>query len=261
MSYPKHSTETYKGIEIEINYDQFAENPFEAWDGCVPLISESGRFRSNRSDYSQGQILEYLRNYLTYNQVKRNQRRIIEMMDKNETDKRFIYSYEDFKNDYPLNEYDRTEMLKDDLLYSWLDDGMDNLETFCKEFNIKHYRRTSRGYSQGDWADVFMCWTPEFGEVTGRTYESMTDKDFEDGFNLFTHWAWGDVFTFYIEETGDSCGGFYGDDFDNNGLLEMAKEEIDGYLEQKRKTKQSKLKTLIKNSVPYSNRKQILTQF
>jgi intein/homing endonuclease len=246
MDYPKHSTDLYKGIEIEISYQQDTINPFEDWDGCVPLIS-LGSY--NRTDYSKGNIIDYLRNYLTYNQVKRNQTKILEMIE---------YGAEEFRADYPLDEYDRTEMIKDDLLYDWLNDSLRNMETFCIKFNIKHYKSTSRGYGQSDWADVFMCWTPEFEKMTGRDYTSMDEKDFEDGFNLFTNWAWGDVYQYYIEETGDSCGGFYGDDFENNGLLEYAKNSIDCHLEDRKRNKKSKLKTLIKNDVPFQNREQIL---
>ena len=32
-------TEIYKGYEIEIDNTDYAENPFEQWDGNVPLIA------------------------------------------------------------------------------------------------------------------------------------------------------------------------------------------------------------------------------
>lgn len=244
MNYPKHSTETYKGIEIEIEYDQYAENPFEKWDGCTPLISVSN---NGQEDYSKGEIISYLRNYLTYNQVKRHQVKLLNLIG---------YNVVDFKNDYP---FDRTEQIKDDLLYNWLDESIRNMEKFCIEFDIKHYRGHSTGYSQSDWADIFMCWTPEFGEVTGRTYESIDDDEFKGGLKLYSDWAWGDVYSYSIEETGDSCYGFYGDDFETSGLMEYAKNNIDCYLADKKKTKQSKLKALIKNKVPYQKRTEILT--
>lgn len=246
MSYPNYSTEFYKGIEIEIIYDESPLNPFEDWDGCVPLMSLGSH---GGTDYSKGNILDYLRDYLTYNQVKRHQTRLLKLMG---------WDRAEFER-YYTDEEDKTEVIKDDLLYSWLDDCMKNKEDFCTEFNIKHYSGTSRGHSQSDWADVFMCWTPEFGEITGRDYKSMDDEDFKGGFDLFSSWAWGDVYFYSIEETGDSCGGFYGDDFRENGLLEYAENNIDCYLADKKKDKENKLKTLIKNNVPFQNRKQILT--
>ena len=252
------TTETYRGINIEIENDDIAENPFEVWDGCMPLITNSGR-HGFISDYSKGDIVNYLRDYLTYNQVKRNHKRIIDMMNK-DVDSRFHYTYEDFKADYPE---DRTEHLKDTLLYEFLDtNDFDNLEKFCIEFGIKHYKGTSTGYSKSDWADVFMCWTPEFEKITGRTYESIDEKDFENALDLFSAWAWGDVYWYNIEDEENhvgSCGGFYGDDHDKSGLLEGAKSEIDYYLSTKKKERENKLKTLIANHVPLQNRQQILS--
>lgn len=248
MEFPHYTTETYKGIDIDIYYDQDSMNPFKDWDECMPLI-----YKGNQTgeDFSNGEILDYLRNFLSYNQVRRHQTRILELIGED---------LEEFREDYPTDEYDRTEMIKDDILYSWLDDGLNNMVEFCKEFGIKHYNSTSKGYSQGDWADVFICWTPEFEEITGRSYESIEESDFKGAFDLFTAWAWGDVFYFVVEETGDSCGGFYGDDFEENGLMENAKSDIDYFLKKKKETKQKRLKELVKNKVPYSNREEILVK-
>ena len=241
-------TVTYKGIEIEISNDSFSGiNPFKDWDCCVPLIYDGGR--NWGEDYSNGQILDYLRNYLTYNQVRRNQTKILKMIG---------FDVEEERGYAKADEIDLTERIQDDYLYDWLNDGIENMETFCIEFDIKHYRGDSRGYSQGDYADVFMCWTPEFGEITGRDYKSMGKTDFEDGFKLFTNWAWGDVYAYNIEETEDSCGGFYGDNHRESGLLEYAENSIDCYLAEKKKEKENKLKTLIKNHVPIQKRKELL---
>jgi len=237
----------YKGIEIEIWNDTDAQNPWENWDGCVPLISDGGH-RGDYKDYSDGGILNYLRNFLSHNQVRRFQTRILEMMGENVAD---------FKDDYPVNEYDRTEMIQDDLLYSWLDDGIENMEIFCLEFGIKHYKGTSIGYSQSDWTDIFICWTPEFGRVSGRDYKSMDEKDFEGGFKLFGYWAWGDAYGFTIDnEIGlsDSCGGFYGDDHEESGLMEMVRDSIDYYLNSQKLKRYQRVKDVIKNKVPLTHR-------
>jgi len=241
-----YSIVTYRGIEIKIDYEQDTQNPFEEWDGCMPLMSLGGY---GGYDYSKGDILDYLRSFLTYNQVKRNQTKILNLID---------YNVVDFKNDFPLNEFDRTEQIQDDLLYDWLEEDMKNKVSFCEAFNIKHYSSTSRGYSQSDWANVFICWTPEFEKITGMTYKSITEKDFESAFRLYSDWAWGDVFIYCIEDLDVFCGGYYGDDFENNGLLEYAKVEIDYYLKNQQKEKENKLKILIKNNVPLQKREQLL---
>lgn len=236
--------ETYKGININIWHDTGAENPFENWDGCMPLISDSGS-RGYYKDYSDGDILSYLRDFLTYNQIRRNQTRLLKMIG---------YDVEKEKQYSKLDNVDLSERIQDDYLYSFLNDGIENMEIFCKEFNIKHYKSCSRGYSQSDWADVFICWTPKFEEITGRTYKSITDKDFESAFKLFSDWAWGDVYGFTIEDFEDSCGGFYGDDHEKSDLLNHAKQSIDVEIDERRKAKQSKLKKLIKAKVPLNYR-------
>lgn len=49
---------------------------------------------------------------------------------------------------------------------------------------------------------------------------------------LFDHYVSGNVYGYEIEETGDSCWGFYGDDFNESGLLDDAKDAIECSLEQ-----------------------------
>lgn len=64
----------------------------------------------------------------------------------------------------------------------------------------------------------------------------------------------GDVYYYSIEETGDSCGGYYGYDHEKSGLLDSARAEIDADIEHTRKEHQAKLKIQIKNRVPLNKR-------
>jgi hypothetical protein len=251
----------YKGININIENDDHPVNPFEDWDGLFPLMCDGGS-RGLQKDYSDGAIVSFLQNYLSYNQVKINQSRLLDLMDE---------SIEDFKNDHPLDEYDRTEVIQDELLYNWLDEDMDNMEKFCIEFNIKYLKETSRGYSQSSWSDIFICWNPAFEGITGVTYKSVTQEQLKGTAKLFSDWAWGDVYSYTIENEDediiDSCCGFYGDDHKVSGLLESAESNIDSYLkskelkrQQKELKRQQKLKALIINKVSLNNRESILTQ-
>ena len=52
----------------------------------------------------------------------------------------------------------------------------------------------------------------------------------------------------------DSCGGFYGYEHEENGLLEYAKNAIDCHIEVERKSKQERIKNLIKNKVELAYR-------
>lgn len=225
MSYPNRETLEHRGIEITIKYDEESYNPFKEHDCHFPLMYRNS---DGRTDFSNEEIISFLEGYLTYNQIRRHQKRLLKMMG---------YDVEDYLSDYPRTEYDRTEIIQDDL-FSWFVDSFSNLSKFCQEFEIKHYSGTSRGYSQGDWADVFVCWTPEFEETTGVKYKDVTEASLKNTFDLFTNWAWGDVYCYTIEETEDSYGCFYGDNWEENGLLDCARGNIDTYLENKRQKRQ-----------------------
>ena len=73
----------------------------------------------------------------------------------------------------------------------------------------------------------------------------------------------GSVFYYNIEnddgESIDSCSGFLGSNFEDNGLLENAKGAIDYYIESKRKDRQNKLKILVRNRVPLNKRSTLCT--
>ncbi len=63
----------------------------------------------------------------------------------------------------------------------------------------------------------------------------------------------GNVYGYTIEDTGDSCWGFYGN-YNTNGMLDEARAEIDSHLETKRKAKQKQTRAYIENSVPLAKR-------
>ena len=70
---------------------------------------------------------------------------------------------------------------------------------------------------------------------------------------LITEWNQylsGDIYY----EANESCGGFYGHDFENNGLLEYARNAIDCYIDSQMKDRLEKLKAYIKNHVPLEKR-------
>jgi len=249
-------TETYKGFEIEIHLDSDYANPFDDWDGEFPLMYKGGR-NMGEKDFSNGDIDRYLCNYLSDNQITRHMSKILTLIE---------YWKGDFDRYYPLGEWtksERQDILKDKLC-DWINKSLDNRASFCSEFGIKHYHDSSTGYSQGDYADVFICWTPEFGKITGHEYEDVTDKGLKGTKKLFDAWAWGDVYGYNIEDLKHglgSCWGYYGDDMEENGLIEAARNDIDCHLEyerkaelEKQKKRESKIKAMIKHRVPLQYR-------
>ena len=122
----------------------------------------------------------------------------------------------------------------------------------CTILKIPHSFHESRGYSQGDWAEVLIVCTDKFFETTGCQHKN-TEEILKGSRELFDAWIWGDVFGFKestkkefvkipreqynagnfdnvedeIEwEETDSCWGFYGDDFENNGMLDYVSKEL-----------------------------------
>ncbi len=247
----------YKGFEIEVHRDNSPSNPFEDWDCEYPLMNTYERCIQ---DYSKGDIDNYLKYYLSENQLTRHMARILELID---------LSREDFDYDYPPGEWNKSERASAlwDKLTDWICESLDNRASFCVEFGIKHHYGSSHGYSQGDYSDVFICWTPEFGKITGLEYKNVTEESLKSTKELFDSWAWGDVYGYNVEDLHGglgSCWGYYGDDHKKSGLLEAAKDDIDYHLrwvqEQELKVKkkrESKIKAMIKNNVPLQYRTMI----
>ena len=75
----------------------------------------------------------------------------------------------------------------------------------------------------------------------------------------------GDVYGYTVEDKDgnqiDSCCGFYGHDNEESGLLDQAKPAIDSEIIHRHKTRQGKVKQLIKNHVPLLQRPHIIQNY
>jgi hypothetical protein len=207
---------------LKIIQDSDSENPLEFEDGHYPCITEG-------KDFSNGAIDRYLKNYLTYNQVVRHQKTLCKMMG-------IDHSY--IVMQYPESEHRMTSIIDD--LSNFISYSPDNKAKFCQLFKIKHFYKTTRGYSQGDAIDVFICWTPEFEKLTGVSYKMADVSSMEYTFKQYGHWIWGDVYGFkvikkkvcgYCGETHkkelDSCWGFYGRDHFESGLADAVRHHFE----------------------------------
>lgn len=217
---------------LKIIHDDCPENPIEVFDGNYPTMT-GGNSRMISEDYSNGDIDDFLTSYLTLNQITKHQTKILNLID---------VSKVEFNLDYPLGEWTKKERadVLDSRLNEWICESIDNRIAFCEVFNIKHYSGTSQGYSQGDWNNVFICWTPEFSKLNGVTYENVTETDMKDTFDLYGYWAWGDCYGFkLIEKTEcDCCGGtnendidscweFFGSDHFKSGLADHVRSHFE----------------------------------
>lgn len=80
------------------------------------------------------------------------------------------------------------------------------------DFRIKDW--SSNGYVQSAWARGIALFKGE-----NRAY---VDAELE----VYGQYLWGDVFGYEIEETGDSCWGFYGDDLVKSGAMDYIASSI-----------------------------------
>lgn len=108
------------------------------------------------------------------------------------------------------------------------------------------------GCEQMGWSK---SWAKKMSEGDNEKYKGKTREQILTDFlvsdvKTYDQYLTGEVYLFEIEETGDCVGGFFGDDFEENGLLEHARSEIDYYLKDKMKTRLKKLKQYITSKVP-----------
>lgn len=76
----------------------------------------------------------------------------------------------------------------------------------------------------------------------------------ENNVKLYNDYLSGAVYGYNVESTGDSCWGFYGYNHEESGLLECARDAIDGDIEQTKKDHFEQLKKWIKSKVPLQYR-------
>jgi hypothetical protein len=222
--------------KLEIWKDDFSTNPFEDTD-CEPDL------RSYNRSYSEWAVESlywtvYKALYNKPNLVRRHQKVIADLVeyDLDWANERRLTS--DEKVDEIMSEI--TDDLNNEVLYK--------LAQIAKLPSMLH---ESRGYSQGDWSQVLIILTDEFFERTGC--DRRKSKEIMDGTaKLYDNWAWGDVYGFTIYEREefvkipreeynegnfdnledevewkevDSCGGFFGDNFETNGISEHIPSE------------------------------------
>lgn len=214
---------------IKIWQDEFAECPFESWD-CEPdLMYESGR--NNVRDFSDGNIVEFIKHTPSNGQIIKHQKQLCEILD---IDHEYLCERE-------LTKDEKADEIRWEITTSL---SVNQLVLLCELFKIPHLNHSSTGYSQGDWADVLIVLTDDFYEKTGCDKRNAS-KILEGTAKLFDAWAWGDVYGFTVEkavemvrltredfnngkfeevlddlewEDSDSCGGFYGEDI--QGIVE-----------------------------------------
>lgn len=255
------TTETidYRGYQIRIDPEECPENPFEAWDSEPDLIAASWDLgRAYVKAYGSTEY-EYLPE-LTANEIRANTadicretetRSLLHLIDEHAPNYRYDYSTAaDAVNDALQGYYadlgasDRLEFLSFVL-------GLKGIVSLCTSVH---------GYSQGDYAELLIIASPAFLERTGAVIESPEQLRYAA--ELYAAWAFGDVYYYTVEDedggTIDSCGGFYGSDHEDSGLLESARDAIDAEIRITNRKHANQLKQMIRNHVPLYLRESLL---
>lgn len=254
---------TYRGFTAYAVQDSDAENPFTAWDTEPPTLVYTGR-RDGFSDYS-GDTLE---NPLAAISDARLARKWAEAA-KALAISADAYALTKASNraDYGTSAADtRREMAEEALADMRNGSGSDYLEALATLWRIAGCVAetwSAHGYSQGDYAEGLSVATPEWAKKVGAPKKSHADQCRYAG-KLYGYWAFGDVYGYVVADASDdhldSCWGFYGDDFEESGLADAAREVVDGIISARAKRRQRKASEVIKARVPLALRPALLNQ-
>jgi len=238
-------TEEYRGYTIEIYHDDSPQNPFESWDSEPPIAI-----------YSDRNIHEYATRYGHANEVpalsyRKGRQWLIDTIGETETN--------EYLDNYGRNADGVYEAIREEVDTLNYRERLEALEELYRCAGMPAVVDESRGYSQGDWAEVLAVATPEFLKATGCTKKQCEANDYEllrAAIKLYGYWAWGDVYGFVIkdaagEEIDDGpCWGFYGDYPEYGGSIDEAKATVDNHIAYETKQHFKQVKTWIKNHVP-----------
>lgn len=215
----------FHGVTIKAVQDQDAQNPWENYDGQIPMAYASW----DRNSFGHGKPAVFDDGFDILNPfahmsdgfIIRYQRALCEAVqtDHSACAKDIAYNMREYggiRADYWRDTFN--EILAELSSVRMLE-ALDRIYDLTK---IPHYLGVTRGYSQGDEMSVLCVCFPAWADKHNarKTYtaqEGQADADYLGA------WAWGDVYGYVIEsEDGehlDSCWGYYGTDFEKSGLL------------------------------------------
>jgi hypothetical protein len=235
-------TINYKGYTIEITRDQYPLNPRKEWDGHL------GEMVCRHSRYNLG-------DRMTTNDMTSEIALILDMTDDEEHD-----IYDEFENS--TAEFLRlfSEKFYFQILYLYDHGG---ISMSCQSFigRAPHARWDSgivgliyvaKEEAHKRFDEYRKEWLEEYHK--GKTKEEVINSLLEGEVEDYNQYLTGQVYCYSVEETGDGCCGFFGDE----GIIqaiEDAKFNIDYEIERGIKKHINKLKQWVRNRVPLYARK------
>lgn len=261
----------YKGLRVRAVQDESPCNPFTDHDGHWPMIV---RYDGSFTEYDKlpGPCVDDPFARFTDGQLIHDQLAIAGVFATTVGDALSIQDLDDRDVKY-CRDADKLRDAFVDLLSEERDS--DKLELYAALYRLAGIEAvcgSSTGHSQGAYAEVLVVGTPEAVAMFGTDGDQIV-RSLSSQINLYSAWAWGDVYGYVVEEVeydedGDetdarelsSCYGYFGTDHAESGLEESARYAVDAIIHHARTTKQAKLKELIRNHVPLDMRAGILAE-
>jgi hypothetical protein len=243
------NTETleYKGYKIEVAQDEYAENPFKAWDCEPPLLAFYGDRHGDLSTYQDAPatIGEVIR-LMPAACFQRGQRVALIKALLNCTLKEFaevVREYGDVQSAFIQLAGEQVGTVPE----GWRSaiEWFDMAKSLLNWAGIPCLNTQSNGYCQGDSTLLLVILTPDWVKTVGASPEHNA-SNLQGAADLYSAWAWGDVYgvsTIHTpseseDEQGEeiedgSCWGFYGQDHEKSGLMDHARNAIDWHIKNK----------------------------
>lgn len=258
-SIPRYRAE-YLGYTITVIHDDMPTCPFENEDGHWPMAIYAGR--DGFCDYDKGAAWS-VRSPLgpdTFSDalLVHLQVHIAGVLDTTIEDLLRDYHHADVPMQYCRD----ANILRDCFVAHFEACTSDSrMLTVCSKLydlaGVPNHLGNVHGYCQGDWAEVLVIAPPALIEswCPDLTAERLTDNLAAQA-KLYGWWAWGDTWGWTIslptdpEDEIDACRGYYGPDFDDNGIEEAAMSAIEHHIHAQRRSRLGRLKRLIRNRVP-----------
>lgn len=264
-------------LRVRAVHDDSPANPFTDWDGHWPMLTYSDRSLTKYdkvpgvapdrplSRFTPALFVFCQKELATILGVDPNSELDADDQRKWHTDADMLESF--FADSLDGGYYESQKLEIYEQLYALL--------------GIPCLRTTSTGYSQGDWAEVLVVATPEAQKEFGTDLDAVRmdiladpeirnyvtdesrdafikrrtakwwEKQLESQVDLYSAWAWGDVYGYVVEEAirlsdgseddleweeidDGSCWGYYGAEHDESGLEDAAMEAVEAHLSRVR---------------------------
>ena len=238
------SIQLHPGIYAAIYRDEDARNPWEDWDCNPPLLAYS---RDGLTAYGNEVTPLDLVGLIPVSRfrVRAFQNSILDVCGIDRAD------FDDTRRTFTGTPADRSrDAIAELIARGWAGncdrpgyhtgggiDYLETLEALAGLAGVPCYRTPSHGYCQGDWAELIAFALPADKDTRYNGAEPV--ESLRQSCELWTSWAWGDVYGYVLENEdgepvegpggtfGGSCWGFYGSNHEESGLIEHAREDAE----------------------------------